>query len=58
MLDGVDKGVGDAAEAEAAAEEGGVAFEVCDCFVGGGDDFVDLGAFAGGGEGAGEMAGL
>jgi len=34
LLDGVDKGVGDAAEAEAAAEEGAVAFDVRDGFFG------------------------
>lgn len=38
LLEFVDKGVGDAAEAEAAGEEGAVGGEVLDCVCGGGED--------------------
>lgn len=53
LADGVDEGVGDAAEAEAAGQEGAVGFHVGEGEGGGGDDLVDLGAGGGGGEGAG-----
>lgn len=52
-VDGVDEGVGDAGEAEAAGEEGAVGAHVGDGLGGGGEDFVDGIAGAGGGEKAG-----
>lgn len=49
-MDGVDEGVGDAGEAEAAGEEGAVGAHVGDGLGGGGEDFVDGIAGAGGGK--------
>lgn len=49
-MDGVDEGVGDAAEAETAGEEGAVGFHVGEGGGGGGEDFVDLEVGRGGGE--------
>ena len=53
-MDLVDEGVGDAAEAEAAGEEGRVRLHVFDGFGSRGPDFVDLMPAEGGGEVAGE----
>ena len=53
-MDLVDEGVRDAAEAEAAGEQGRVGFHVFDGFGGGGEDFVDFMPAEGGGEEAGK----
>jgi len=50
LVEGVDEGVGDAAEAETAGEEGGVGFHVGEGGGGGGEDFVDFEAGGGSAE--------
>ena len=55
-MDLVDEGVRDAAEAEAASEQGRVGFHVFDGFGGGREDFVDFMPTEGGGEMARENA--